>query len=300
MSVSIIIPFYKGEKYFTDLKKNLEKVCLKSPEDVEVILVNDSPEEKKDDSTGPDWDVMKSETYRLEVIQHEKNSGIHQARVTGLKAAKGDYILFLDQDDYIEPDFLSVMCKALQEKKDAAYCFANGTFDEGDRKKIILNSYGKVEAAQKYESYVYVGNLLSSPGQCLIRKDAIPQVWKTDIMMSNCSDDLLLWILLLRSGRAEFVNRMLYRHRDSGSNLSADEKAGFVSDMEVCEILKRNKALPAKLQKFMEKRCRMHLYPEKYGIVAKKSMRFQESARRGMMRIKGIAYALAGRRINKT
>lgn len=300
MSVSIIIPFYKGDKYITGLKKNLEKVSLKSPENVEVILVDDSPKGEAEGAPETDWNAMKSETYHLEVIRHEKNSGIHQARVTGLMAAKGDYILFLDQDDYIESDFLSVMCKALQEKKDASFCFANGTFAENGRKKIILNSYGKVEAAQKYESYVYVGNLLSSPGQCLIRKDAIPQVWKSDIMKSNCSDDLLLWILLLRSGRAEFVNRMLYRHRDSGSNLSADKKAGFVSDMEVCEILKRNKALPDKLQKFMEKRCRMHLYPEKYGVAAKKYMRFQESARRGMMRIKGVIYVIGGRRISKT
>ena len=67
------------------------------------------------------------------------------------------------------------MCVPLNNNKSIAFAYANGLFEDSNGKsKLILNSYGKVYGAENYHTYLKVGNLLASPGQCLIRKSAIP------------------------------------------------------------------------------------------------------------------------------
>ena len=290
MDVSVIIPFYQGNRYLPKLKQILEKLCREYAGDTEVILVNDSP------GAEADFSVLHSDSYKLEILTHEKNAGIHQARVTGLLKAKGEFILFLDQDDMVKPEFLKVMCAAFEE--DTAFVFANGIFEDSKGKKPVLNSYGKVKAAMDYRNYIYVGNLLASPGQCLIRKNAIPSVWTDNIMKTNCSDDLFLWILLLKNGKSKFVNKVLYRHITTDSNQSANPEVGYKSDYEVCTILAKNKVLPMKLQKYMSLRCGVRLHPEKYGKLTKFRVRMNEKIRRGFMKIAGIFYYLKKRSIN--
>ena len=86
---SIIIPVYNVENY---IKKCLDSVFAQTEKDYEVIVVNDGT---KDNS----MDIVKN--YDVKIV-NQKNQGLSEARNTGLKNAKGEYILFLDSDDYIE------------------------------------------------------------------------------------------------------------------------------------------------------------------------------------------------------
>ena len=210
-NISVIIPFYKGNKYLTGLKQSLENACISYEGKVEVIVVNDSPNEKIEKT------LIQSEKYDLVIVEHDVNYGIHKARVTGIGKAKGEYILLLDQDDKIKNEFFKEMCVPLNNNKSIAFAYANGLFEDSNGKsKLILNSYGKVYGAENYHTYLKVGNLLASPGQCLIRKSAIPKEWTEHIMRSNCADDFLLWILILRNQKAEYVNKLLYEHITTG------------------------------------------------------------------------------------
>ena len=92
-NISVIIPFYKGNKYLTGLKQSLENACISYEGKVEVIVVNDSPNEKIEKT------LIQSEKYDLVIVEHDVNYGIHKARVTGIGKAKGEYILLLDQED---------------------------------------------------------------------------------------------------------------------------------------------------------------------------------------------------------
>src|SRR6056297_1761051 len=96
MTFSIIIPVYQVEKY---LVQCLESILNQSFKDYEVILIDDG----STDNSGKICDDYASKYSNIEVI-HQTNSGPSVARNNGMVRANGDYIVFIDSDDYIEPD----------------------------------------------------------------------------------------------------------------------------------------------------------------------------------------------------
>lgn len=102
---SIIIPVYNVEKY---IKKCLDSVFNQTYKDYEVIVVNDGTKDNSMDIV-KDYDV---------IVVNQKNQGLSAARNNGLKKAKGEYILFLDSDDYIENDLLKELDKSISNKPD--------------------------------------------------------------------------------------------------------------------------------------------------------------------------------------
>ncbi len=95
MLISIIIPIYNVEKY---LNRCLDSVMKQSFQDIEIILVNDGSTDNSDN-------IIKSYLFdeRIKYI-YQKNKGLSEARNTGLNIASGEYVLFLDSDDSIEPN----------------------------------------------------------------------------------------------------------------------------------------------------------------------------------------------------
>lgn len=295
IAISVIIPFYKGNKYLEELCQHLEKACIKFKEQIEVIIVNDSPD------IDVNIELIKSDYYKLSIINHKINRGIHQARVTGTKAAIGKYILFLDQDDELDESFFQSMFYELENDTSIDFAFSNGIFeDENGVCKLILNSYGKVMAAMNYKSYLKVGNLLASPGQCLIRKKSIPKEWIQNIMKINCADDLLLWIMILKNGKNVYVNKLLYHHISTGENASSDKVNGYLSNLEMCEILEKTNL-------FSKQEVRK--FKRKYANSYKKELndcynRFEwigdtlsEKVERTKMKFAGIIFAMLGKKV---
>ena len=107
--ISVIIPVYNAEKF---LHKCLNSVLKQTYENFELILVNDG---SKDNSLQicQEWSLKDS---RVKTID-QKNQGPGAARNTGLVAANGDYIYFLDSDDFIEDDLLATAIKSIEEFK---------------------------------------------------------------------------------------------------------------------------------------------------------------------------------------
>ena len=107
MKVSVIVPVYKVEKY---LKKCIDSILNQTYRDLEVILVDDgSP-----DQCGTICDRYGREDSRVHVI-HKENGGLSDARNTGVERASGEYILFVDSDDYIEPELVEKTVKAAEK-----------------------------------------------------------------------------------------------------------------------------------------------------------------------------------------
>ena len=93
--VSIIVPVYKTEKYIHECVDSLINQTLK---DIEIILVDDgSP-----DNCPAICDAYADKDNRIVVI-HKDNGGLSDARNVALETAKGDYIGFVDSDDFVEP-----------------------------------------------------------------------------------------------------------------------------------------------------------------------------------------------------
>lgn len=114
--ISVIIPIYNVEKY---LKDCIDSVLSQSFKNLEVILVDDgSP-----DNSGKIADSYALKDNRVKVI-HKKNGGIADARNVGLENATGEYIMFIDSDDFLLQDALKILENKI-EKENADYVIAN-------------------------------------------------------------------------------------------------------------------------------------------------------------------------------
>lgn len=113
--ISIIIPVYKVEKY---LEKCIQSVINQTYKNIQIILVDDgSP-----DNCGKICDEYAKKDHRIEVI-HKSNGGLSDARNKGLEIAKGEYIGFVDSDDYIEADMYEVLYNLLKQyNADVSIC----------------------------------------------------------------------------------------------------------------------------------------------------------------------------------
>lgn len=114
--ISVIIPVYKVEKY---LPQCLESVIGQTYRNLEIILVDDA---SPDNSLEICLHYQKQDK-RIRVIKKERNAGVSSARNTGIEACTGQYIYFLDSDDFIETDMLMNMHRAMAENNaDLAIC----------------------------------------------------------------------------------------------------------------------------------------------------------------------------------
>lgn len=105
--VSIIIPVYNGEKYLCDC---VESVLSQSYSDIQVICVDDG---SKDDS-GAILDKLAAQDNRLVVI-HQQNTGVSASRNNAIKVATGEYVMFVDADDWLDSDCVEKAVTYAQE-----------------------------------------------------------------------------------------------------------------------------------------------------------------------------------------
>lgn len=113
--VSIVVPIYNVEKY---LEKCLDSLANQTLKDIQIILVNDG-------STDNSGEIAKeyAEKYKKMLYIEKENGGLSDARNYGMKYATGDYIAFLDSDDYIEKETYEKMYnKAVQDNADYVEC----------------------------------------------------------------------------------------------------------------------------------------------------------------------------------
>ena len=117
--LSVIVPVYKVEPY---LQKCIDSILAQTFRDFELILVDDgSP-----DNCPAICDAAAEKDERIVVI-HRENAGLSAARNAGLSAARGDYIGFVDSDDYIAPEMYQTLYDAMI-KNDAQLAVCNYTY----------------------------------------------------------------------------------------------------------------------------------------------------------------------------
>ena len=105
--ISIIVPIYKVEKY---INKCVDSILHQTYDELEIILVDDgSP-----DNCPAICDEYAKKDSRIQVI-HKQNGGLINARKSGLEIAKGEYIGFVDGDDWIEPEMYELFARQIKK-----------------------------------------------------------------------------------------------------------------------------------------------------------------------------------------
>ena len=113
--VSVIIPVYNVEKY---LKDCINSILNQTYSNWEMILVDDGSV----DNSGDICDKFSKNDSRIHVI-HQTNKGVSFARNKGIEKANGEYLIFIDSDDWIENNMFEEMITAINNTKaDACYC----------------------------------------------------------------------------------------------------------------------------------------------------------------------------------
>lgn len=155
--ISIIVPVYNVEQY---IEKCVISIMNQTYKNIEIILVDDGAT----DNSGKICDELKEKDNRITVI-HKKNGGLSDARNAGLKIAKGEYIGFVDSDDYIEQDMFEALYK-INKQNDADISIVSfyelyGGKVIGVRASKSLEVFNKIDAIKellidtKIQSYAW-------------------------------------------------------------------------------------------------------------------------------------------------
>lgn len=131
--LSIIIPVYNAEEY---LRKCLDRLLEQSYKNIEIIIVNDCSQGNCEQIA----DEYKLKDSRVKYIKHTVNKGLFQARITGSSIATGEYIAFLDSDDYVSIDYYRTLMNNIQENN-SDIAMGNIVLEYDDGGKIVYNLF---------------------------------------------------------------------------------------------------------------------------------------------------------------
>lgn len=147
--ISIIIPVYNSEEF---LRTGLDSLIKQSYKNLELIIVNDgSPKNCKEIA-----DEYTKKDKRIKYVEHEKNKGLFQARITGFENSTGDYIAFLDADDYVSNDFYRELIEKAEETN-SDIVFSQLVMDYGKGDKRVYNLFNfpfeELKGEECYEEF---------------------------------------------------------------------------------------------------------------------------------------------------
>lgn len=260
--VSIITPFYKGNRYMQQLIECVSRNA-KTAENyhIELVIVNDSP------GVEPEYDATWIKDFDLHIVNNVQNMGILRSRAEGVRNARGQYVIMLDQDDLLSDNAVKTQMLCID---DGDIVVGNGLDQNPNNEGAIYKSRRQQEKVLEKRFYYTIGNLIVSPGQVMIRKDIIPDLWLKSDLKQNGSDDLLLWLILLNGEYKWRLNyHSVYVHIYTGENVSSDLEKMVTSSMEVLDILEINHMISESERKRCVKRFNMRKRYEGQGMLRK-------------------------------
>ena len=203
--ISVIIPAYNVEKY---ILKCLESIIKQTYSNIEIILVDDGSTDK----TAEICDEYAKKDDRIKVI-HTENRGVSEARNKGLENVKGDWITFVDSDDWIEENFCEVLLKKTKDyDADIALCgYKRATANSYE----IINTSGRDEVINRQKYIEKTLNPQTGYGFChmkLIKKTIIKNIRFKKGM--TVGEDALFNLMISKNiKKAIFVKVALYNYR---------------------------------------------------------------------------------------
>lgn len=210
LMVSILVPVYNAGAYLRDC---LESIIGQTFSNLQVVLLNDG-------STDNSWDIMKEYADRDERIEiHEqKNQGVAATRNCLLDLAKGDYVLFVDSDDWIDLNTVELLVKELQISDYDIVSFQMAGTDN--------NTQGQFTQEQTIRLFLEHQYLNGSLCNKLIKRELFRGL-RFDESISYGEDALMVWRVLQRVKYVDILNNHLYHvgvNRESLSRQRLNDK----------------------------------------------------------------------------
>lgn len=203
--ISIIIPVYKSEKY---IKKCVESALNQSLKDIEVICVNDG---SPDSSLNILKEIQKNNDNL--VIIDKRNEGVWKARIDGVKKATGEYIGFLDSDDYLDKEFAKKMYESAKEKKSDIVICGFSRIDS-DSTKVLSQEmkYPKdrvIELEKNPEEVISINTALWNK---IYKSSLLKNLKEINNPPRILEDMMFLSLVYLHTEKISFVEDYLYNY----------------------------------------------------------------------------------------
>lgn len=230
--ISVIVPIYGVEKF---IKKCIDSIIHQRYNNIEIILVDDG---SKDDCPQICDEYAKKDS-RIRVI-HKENGGLVSARQAGLEAATGDYVGFVDGDDWIEPDMYEKMAEAAEKYSPDVICsefysvfddrdeVSCQCFDEGfyNKERLIKEIYPTMLYSGKYYRFGISPNCWSKLFKKELLKKFLP-IADTRIKMGE--DAAFTYPCMLGAESMYCIKKPMYRYRILSSSMSRGYDKGLES-----------------------------------------------------------------------
>lgn len=229
-SISVIVPVYNAS---STIERCIDSILENKIEKLQIITVDDG-------STDGSSDLLEKFHQRDERITviHKCNEGVAAARNTGLMAANGDYIAFIDADDYIDSNyFKNLLDEIIEHDADICYCFAYNEDEDGN---VLRRDYGK---SGEISSTEY--DWMSGQSHCVVWgalfANRIVDGLRFDERLSVGEDTLFFAQCVNRSNRIYCLGQPMYHYvinRDSASHGKFDDKkySDLIAWQKICQI----------------------------------------------------------------
>lgn len=222
--ISIIVPVYKVEPY---LRKCLDSIVRQTHQNLEIILVDDgSP-----DSCGTICDEYAEKDGRIKVI-HKGNGGVASARNVGLDAVSGDYIGWVDSDDWIEPEMFATMLRGAKAyDADIAICsrieaYPDHSFQMGWQQTEVLDKEQAIALLVEDD---------------VVRSYLCDKLWKRELFqgirlpqLKAFEDMAVMYQLFMSAERVVCLPDVLYHYEHHDGGLTA--APSLESGMDFCRV----------------------------------------------------------------
>lgn len=203
--ISFVVPVYKSEKY---IRRCLDSLVCQTLEDIEIVCVNDG-------SPDNSLEILKEyeKMYSNFKIISKENGGVWYARLDGVKAASGEYIGFLDADDYIEKDFAKLMYESIQNNNsDIAVCGFKRIDD--DTKKVLsqemkYSSSRIIEMNKNPEEVISVNTALWNK---IYKADVLKATFNVQSPPRILEDAMFISLVYINAHKISFVDEYLHNY----------------------------------------------------------------------------------------
>ena len=248
--ISIIVPVYNVETY---LAKCVDSILAQTYTNLEIFLVNDG----SSDCCGKLCDEYAKEDKRIKVT-HKKNGGLSDARNVAIDVTTGEFITFIDSDDYVTDDYIMTLYSLIEKYECKVSIALYNTFVEGSKPKVVNRVYREdcqtnIKAIEemfyqeKYDTASWAKLYHSSLFATGIR-------YPKGIVYEDLATT---YLLIFQSDKVAFCNRRIYNYllrRDSieGSSFSSKK---MDSALKVCELMESHLDILGKVMQAYQ--CRM-------------------------------------------
>ncbi len=211
--ISIIVPVYKVEPYLDECVKS---IADQTYTDIEVILIDDGSPDKCPSIC----DAWTQKDARIKVI-HKKNGGLSDARNAGLRIAKGEYIAFIDSDDYIAPTMLEeLLSKLIETDSEISACGVEMLWEDGKSECLTSNFCGVLNNYEAMDALLSESYLKQPVWYKLYKRSVVEGIY---FEAGKCHEDVFFsYLPISRAKRVCVFDTPLYYYRQRNDSIMGE------------------------------------------------------------------------------